>query len=102
MEEKTPIFTPIDPEDVDSFISRKRIHTLQSKFGLNKKFIEKQDLEQIVEKMNLTTTIGKEDVSKIFNQIDITNSGKVSVSTFFDSIHNQEDYLEVFKKINEQ
>lgn len=89
--------------ELDDIISRERKKTLEKKFGIKKEYIEMEDLENIVEKMNLTKSIGKDEVEKIFHSIDVNNSGKVKVSTFFDTIiYGQKEYLDIFKKINNQ
>jgi hypothetical protein len=91
-------------ENIEEFISRERKKTLQQKFGINKDYIEKSDLEQLIQKMHLN--IETEDLNKIFNQLDLDSSGKVSVSSLVEHVLKKENEgrgLEhIFKKINDQ
>jgi hypothetical protein len=91
-------------ENIEEFISRERKKTLQQKFGINKDYIEKSDLEQLIQKMHLN--IETEDLNKIFNQLDLDSSGKVSVSSLVEHVLKKEnegrDLEHIFKKINDQ
>jgi Ca2+-binding EF-hand superfamily protein len=96
---------PVD-DNIDEFISRERKRTLNKKFGITTEYMQKSDLEQLIQKMQVK--IETEDLNNIFNELDVENNGKVSVSTLMEHIlkKNQEnegrDYENLFKKINDQ
>jgi Ca2+-binding EF-hand superfamily protein len=98
-----PTSVSID-ENIDEFLSRERKKTLQQKFGINKEYIEKSDLEKLIQRMHLK--IDTNDLNKIFNQLDVDGSGKVSVSTLVEHVLKKENegrgLQDIFKKINDQ
>ena len=55
-----------------------------NKFGIKKEFIEITDLEKVIEKMKVK--ISAEDVHNILLQLDVNNTGKVSVSNLIEHI----------------
>ena len=93
-------------DNIDEFITREGKRTFNKKFGITTEYIEKSDLEQLIQKMQVK--IETDDLNNIFNELDVDNNGKVSVTTLMEHIlkKNQEnegrDHENLFKKINDQ
>ncbi len=83
---------------------KKTVRKKLKKIGLDKEYIQQDDITNIFEKMNIS--IDKEEAKKIFQDLDIEKSGQVNIEKFVEAItlsqKNSSSYSNLLKQINEE
>jgi Ca2+-binding EF-hand superfamily protein len=83
---------------------KKTLEKKLKKFGFDKEYIEEEDITQIFEKMNVT--IDNDETTKIFQDLDVENTGKVKIEKFVEAVTLSQKasstHTGVLKKINDE